>query len=442
MTHDELIHSAPGEPASPARRRLLKGLAASAGAGLLATAGARARTRSLENATAGLAPDDPGDEAFWGQVKAEFALKPGLLMFNAANLCPSPRLVTDTVVRLTRDLDADPSFQNREKFAATREASRAALAGFLGADGREIALTRNTSEGNNTVVTGLDLGPGDEVLLWDQNHESNGTAWAVQAERLGFALRWVTTPAAPSRPADLIAPFAAALSGKTRLLAFSHVSNLSGVALPAAELCALAREADALSLIDGAQTLGILPVNLHALGCDFYAASNHKWLMGPRETGVLYVRADRIGGLWPTRVTHGWEQEKSDGARRFESLGQRDDARVAAVADAIAFHHTVGKARIEQRIRTLAARLKKTLGGAIPGVEFVTPLAPELSAGIVIVTVHGVGAEAAAARLYADHGVACAVFGDDTTANIRLCPHVYTTAADVDRVTGAIAGLV
>ena len=442
MTHGELIHSAPGAPANPARRRLLKGLAAGAGAGLLATAGARARSLPFENTTAGLAPDDPGDETFWAQVKAEFALKPGLLMFNAANLCPSPRLVTDEVVRLTRDLDADASFQNREKYTGTREASRTALAGFLGADAREIALTRNTSEGNNTVVTGLELGPGDEVVLWDQNHESNGAAWALQAERLGFALRWVTTPAAPTGPAELIAPFAAALSGKTRLLAFSHVSNLSGVALPAAELCALARQAEALSLIDGAQTLGVLPVNLHDLGCDFYAASNHKWLMGPRETGVLYVRADRIEGLWPTRVTHGWEQEKSDGARRFESLGQRDDARVAAVGDAIAFHHKLGKARVEQRIRALAARLKKALGDLIPGAAFVTPPAPELSAGIVIVTVHGVGAEAAAARLYAGHGVACATFGDDTTANVRLCPHVYTTAADVDQVAGAVASLI
>ncbi len=273
----------------------------------------RARFDRLSRA----AQDD--DEAFWQLVKREFPARPGLAMMNAANLCPSPFVVIDTVTQLTRDIDADVSFQNRSKFGALRNRARQGLATHLGADPSEIAITRNTSEGNNTVVNGVTLGRGDEVVLWDQNHPTNNVSWDVRAERMGFAVKRVTTSAEPKSASELAEVFADALTPRTKVLSFSHVSNVSGIRLPARQLCRLARERGIMTLVDGAQTFGVLRVNLHEMGCDFYTGSAHKWFVGPKEAGVLYVKEDRIADLWANDVGVGWQSAIRNGAQKFET---------------------------------------------------------------------------------------------------------------------------
>lgn len=211
-------------------------------------------------------------------------------MMNAANLCPSPYPVIETVEQLTRDVDMDASFQNRGKFGELREKARTALAAHVGADPTEIAITRNTSESNNTVVNGLTLGAGDEVVIWDQNHPTNNTSWEVRAERMGFSVKKVATPPSPQSPEELVSVFADALSARTKVLSFTHVSNVSGVELPAKELCRMARERGILTLVDGAQSFGAIHLDLHDMGCDFFSGSSHKWFVGPKEAGILYVR--------------------------------------------------------------------------------------------------------------------------------------------------------
>ena len=167
------------------------------------------------------------DEAYWRLVKESFPLARGLVLLNAANLCPSPFEVQNAVFEWTRSINRDPSFQNRAKFGALRQESREAVAALVGASSEEIALTRNTSEGNNQVVTGLELGPGDEVLIWDQNHPTNSTSWDERAKRKGFSVRRLTTPAVPSTPDELASAFEDATRPATRVLAFSHRSNLT-----------------------------------------------------------------------------------------------------------------------------------------------------------------------------------------------------------------------
>jgi selenocysteine lyase/cysteine desulfurase len=310
---------------------------------------------------------DPADEDFWRIVRNQFPIRHDLILLNAANLCPSPFVVSDAVTRLTRSVDADASFQNRARFGGLRETARTGLARYLGSDPEEIAITRNTSEGNNTVINGLTLGPGDEVVIWDQNHPTCNVAWDVAAERRGFAVTRVETPPAPTTAEQLLGAFRGALTSRTRVLAFSHVSNVSGVALPAQALCALARDLGVLTLVDGAQVFGALQLNLHDLGCDFYTGSAHKWFVGPKEAGVLYVRREQIDGLWPSDVGVGWERALERGAAKFETLGQRDDACVAATGTTVAFHESIGIERIEARIRSLAAALKEQLADHMAG---------------------------------------------------------------------------
>jgi selenocysteine lyase/cysteine desulfurase len=216
---------------------------------------------------------------------------------------------------------------------------------------------------------------------------------------------------------------------------------VSGILLPVKEICRIARERNVLSHIDGAQTFGALKIDLHDIGCDFYTGSAHKWFVGPKEVGILYVNKERIEGLWPTIVGDGYRIARDKGARKFETLGQREDARVAAMATAVEFHESIGPNRIEQRMRTLATALKNRLQKRLPQVVFITPLDSELSGGVVVCQVPGADLSKALDILYAEHSIGCAVFGGELQG-IRLCPHLYNTMDEIDRVVDAVASLV
>ncbi len=379
-------------------------------------------------------PGPAADESYWALVRDQFPVRDGLVMMNAANLCPSPYPVIDAVEAITRDIDADASFQNRAKLSVLRAEARAALAAHVGAEPSEIAITRNTSEGNNTVVNGLSLEPGDEVVLWDQNHPTNNVAWDVKADRTGCVVRRVETPAAPRDAEELIAPFRAALSSRTKVVSFSHVSNATGIRMPARELCALARDRGAFSLVDGAQSFGVLKIDLHAMGCDFYTGSSHKWFVGPKEAGILYVRQDRIEHLWPSNVGVGWSRALENGAQKFDNMGQRDDAAVAAMGTAARFHQTIGVHQIEARAMDLVASLRGRIRQGVPDARFVPDVEPKLSAGVLVVIPPRGEPRDLYNALYTKHNVAGAL----RPAGVRLSPHLYNTMAQMERVAEAI----
>ena len=401
---------------------------------------ARHRMDRFSRAAMRLGPAEQAEEDFWRLVKGAFPLREGLILMNAANLCPSPISVQQRVFELTRDVDRDASSNNRRKFGQLRENARAALARYLGADADEIAIVRNTSAANATVVNGLDLGSGDEVLLWDQNHPTNSTAWDVRSARYGYSVKRVSTPPQPTTAQEFLDPFLAAITSRTRLVSFSHASNISGVMLPARDIVEVAHSRGALAMIDGAQSYGCLEVDLHDIGCDFYTGSAHKWFVGPKEAGVLYVRGEVQADLWATHVGVGWANALQGGARKFEDLGQRDDAAVSAVGTAVEFHEMIGTPRVEARVRTLAAALKDGVADRLPGTRFHTPRDPALSAGVVVFLPPGLNPREALNTLYTDHSIAGAPRSGDF-AGIRLCPHVYNTLADVEKVVDAIASL-
>lgn len=376
-----------------------------------------------------------GDEAFWDQVREQFPIRPGLVMMNAANLCPTHYPVLESLFGLTRDLDGDVSFQNRAKFATAKDEVRSRLAAYVGADPQEIAITRNTTEANNIIVNGLDLGAGDEVLVWGENHQSNLMAWEVRARRLGFGVKQVETPAGTLSADVLRERFLGMLTPRTRVLAVSHVSNLSGIGLPIKSLCQECRDRNILTLVDGAQTLGALSLDLHDMGCDFFTASLHKWPMGPKETGLLFVRRGSADNVWPSMVGVGYDDAEGEGARKFETYGQRDDSAVAAIVPAMDLLDSIGKARVEARLRTIVARLRRGIE-AIPGVSILTPSDPAINAGILIFSLRGITGSDAFEALYRDHNIGSARAG--LIDGVRLSPHIYNTLADADRVLDAL----
>ena len=368
-------------------------------------------------------------ENYWNLVREQFAFREDKVPMNAANLCPSPRAVAERVADLTRDIDVDCSFNNRQKFKAILEQAREKVAAQLGVTADEIALVRNTSEANNTVNNGLSLDRGDEIVLWEQNHPTNNVAWKVRAARFGLSVKSVAVPSNPTSGGELIDPFQKALTSRTKVLSVTHASNLSGIRLPVRELAEMAHRRGIYFHVDGAQTWGALDVNLREMGCDSYTASAHKWFCGPKEVGLLYVKRERIPRIWANIVAPGWGDDADPdvkGARKFESFGQRDDAALSAIATTADFHNMVQPARVEARMLELAAALKDGLRQA--GAKLVTPEKQALSAGVCIIEVPAGNRQKLLNAMYDDHGIA-----GSTAGGLRLCPHIYNTMEHVKR---------
>jgi len=378
-----------------------------------------------------------GKTAYWELVRQQFPFPEESVPLNAANLTPSLRTVSEQVGTLTRDINRDCSFNNRAKFRRFLEGTRGKVASHLNVSADEIALVRNTSEANNAINNGLSLRPGDEIVIWDQNHPTNNVAWDVRAARFGFKVNRVTTPDPPLEAAQLIDAFSTALTTRTRVLAITHLSNTSGTLLPVRELCEIAARRDIFVHVDGAQTWGALDVDLEALGCDSYSASAHKWLVGPKEVGILYVKAARVSEVWPNVVAPGWgDDEEPDviGARKFESLGQRNDAALSAVGTAVDFHQFIGSKRIEERVVELASALKSGIKDL--NLDLVTPESPNLSGGVCIVKAPSQNRKELVDRLYLDYGIAVA-----STGGLRVCPHIYNTMGHIERTLEAVKAL-
>ncbi len=375
-------------------------------------------------------------EAYWQLIKREFPLDDSLLYLNAANVCPASRMVLDRYQHFLRDFHANPSFQNREKYVPLEDRLRGKIAKLLRVTADEIAFTRNTSEGSNLVVRGLDLKAGDEVIITTHNHPSNNDSWKVRAKRDHLTIVPVAVPVPAVSSAALVEAIRSAITTRTRVIAITHVTSTTGIRFPAREIAALAQQRGIWLHLDGAQSFGAIDVNLRDIGCDSFSASAHKWSMGPLEAGLLYVKASRHQELWPSIVTAGWS-DNLVGARKFEVFGQRDDARLVSFEAAIDFLALMDMPKIENRLATLTGRLKQQFA-TIKGASVRTNLEPALSAGVVKVDFPLLDLKPVYDRLWNDHKVAIALTPSGDSRGLRFSPHVYNTASEIDRAVDAL----
>ena len=374
-------------------------------------------------------------EAFWQSVRDQFVMPPDLAVMNAANLCPSSRPVAEALTRETRSVDMDPSPNNRARLYPEKEATRRALAEFLRVTPDEIIITRNTSESNNLVSNGLDLKAGDEVIVHADNHPSNLNAWREKAKRFGYSVVTIEQKNPHPGAGYYEEAFARAITPRTRLIAFTHLSSTVGDYMPARALCRIARERGVLSLVDGAQTFGLLDIDLSNMQPDFYTGSAHKWPCGARECGVLYVNQAVQDRLWPS--IYSAYPGAVGFSRTFEGFGQRDEATMIAFREALAFQTRVGRAAIEQRARDLATQLIEGLN-RLPDVKVWTSADPARRAAVVSFLPGGLDAGTLAGALYERDKVAITTRGGRDRPGIRVSPHFYNSPAEVDRL---LAGL-
>jgi len=378
------------------------------------------------------------DEKFWREVRARFLVPPDVGFFNAANLCPMSLPVVEAIERNMRGYEANPSPEAKTALIHVREDARAILAEALRVTPEEIVLTRNTTEGNNFVSSGLTLGRGDEVVVSSDNHPSNLNAWKQKAARFGFTVVSVDPPVAHPGTASYVESFTKAFTPRTKVLAINVVSSNSGDLLPVAELCRVARERGVLSLLDGAQAFGMMDLNLREIAPDFFTGSMHKWPCGPKEKGILFINKVAQDRIVPT--IYGVYPGAVGVSRTFEGEGQRDDAAMAAVVEALKFQAGIGRTVIEQRSRALSARLMTELA-KLDGVHLYTDPAPDRSAALVIFKPGTLDPRKLGDALSKREKFVTTVRpGNGLNPGLRISPHFYNTMDEVDRFVGAIRG--
>lgn len=354
---------------------------------------------------------------------------------NAANLCPMPSSVSAANTRYAKELDLDLSSANRGRIVAMKEAARSMIAEQLGTDADELAIVRNTSEANNIIVWGVPLQAGDEVVLWDQNHPSNSTSWDVRAARDGYDVRRFAVPVDTGSIDEVVDLFVNAISDRTSVVAFTHISNITGFRTPVSEICeAIRRRKDDVFIhIDGAQTWGAVDIDLGKIDCDSFSGSAHKWYMGPREVGLLYLRARHIDSVWPLTVSIPWvvAGEPPPGARKFDAFSQRDDAAIASLGDAAAFHNAMTPAGVEMQSAMIADYLREGLEDL--EVPFVSASNPLFTSSVIILRASRENAPKMVNQVFDDSGIITAPVN-----GFRMSPHVYNTKEHVDRVLAAV----
>ena len=422
----------PTNSAAVSRRSFAKLFAVGGSAALFADP---AWAREMGPATDILPAGPAAGEPFWKSVREQFVMPPELAVMNAANLCPASRPVAEVLTRESRSVDADPSPNNRSRLMPEKENARTALAEFLRVSPEDVIITRNTSESNNMVSNGLDLKAGDEVLLHEDNHPSNLTAWKEKAKRFGFSV--VVVPQKNPYPGGeyYVDAFAKAITPRTKVMSVTHLSSTVGDLMPAKELAALARSRGVLFLLDGAQSFGLLDVNLADIQPDFYSGSAHKWPCGARECGVLYVNKAAQAKLWPS--VYSAYTGAVGLSKTFEGFGQRDEATMIAFHEALKFQTKVGRAAIETRARTLTTQLLDGLA-KLPGLTVWTSPVPERRAAVVSFVPGTLDANKLADALYANDKVGVTTRGGKDRPGIRVSPHFYNSPAEVDRL---VAGL-
>ena len=299
----------------------------------------------------------------------------------------------------------------------------------------EIVITRNTSEANNLVSSGLDLKAGDEILIFADNHPSNHNAWREKAARTGFTVKILEQPSPHPGPDFYVDLVTKAITPRTKVLSMTHVTSTVGDVMPVMELCRLARERGVLSLVDGAQSFGVLDVDLSRIQPDFYSGSAHKWPCGPRENGVLYVRQSVQERLFPSVISlYGGAVGVS---RRLEANGQRDEAAMIAFGEAMTLQKEIGTARIETRVRALSRALADGLR-KIDGVKVWTSPEPDRSANIVSFQPGTLDIRRLNTALYEQDRIVCATRGGTDRGGLRFSPHFYNSMREIDRTIEAI----
>jgi isopenicillin-N epimerase len=421
------------------RREFLHAMAAGAATLTLPTFNPRA-VRRLEAATAIAKGRTAGsvaeDEAYWATIQRAFDLDRTMINLNNGGCSPAPTHVLDQMIRDLRFSNELPVEHMWSVLEPRIESVRRELAREFGCDVEEMAVTRNASEANETMIFGLDLKRGDEVILTTQNYPRMKNAWLQRERRDGVVIKWVKLETPPRSADYYVQQIAAAITPRTKVIETMHISFMTGYIAPVRQIVDLARPKGIEVFVDGAHAFAHFPFTRDQLGADYYGTSLHKWLMAPIGTGFLYVRRDKIKKTWPIMAG---SIEQEDNIRKYEEIGTHPAANHNAIAVALAFHRAIGAERKIARLRFLRDRWAKRVVAESGGrARMLTPIGPNESGAIGVVAFDGLEIPKLHSWLLNKHRIVATPLIHEEFSGLRVTPNVYNTIEEVDRFAETI----
>ncbi|MFP5265498.1 MAG: aminotransferase class V-fold PLP-dependent enzyme [Blastocatellia bacterium] len=419
------------------RRKFLTaaGGASAAGAAACFGEGGVARILAASRGVNDLPPEKvAADEDYWREIQQSFTVDRSLINLNNGGVSPSPRVVQEAMQRHLAYSNEAPVQTMWRVLEPQVETVRQRLAASFGCDPEEMAITRNASESLEICIFGLDLKAGDEVLTTNQDYPRMLTSWRQRERREGLKLNLISFPVPPPSADDLYQRFERAITPRTRVIHFCHITNLTGQIFPVKRICQLGRERGIEVIVDGAHAFAHFPFTHADLDCDYYGTSLHKWLLAPHGTGFLYVRKPKIKNLWPLMAA---DKSQDENIRKFEEIGTHPAANHNAIAEALTFHEGIGVERKAARLRYLKDRWARRLESN-KGVKVLTPYDPQQSCGLAMFNIEGMDPGKLAAQLWERHRIIVTPIAHQEFRGVRVTPNVYTTLNEIDTFCDAV----
>src|SRR5262245_37450090 len=379
------------------------------------------------------------DESYWREIQFAFTLDRTLINLNNGNQCPSPTVVHEACKRYMDSSNQAPVY-HRGLIEKNIETARRRLGAEFGADPEPIAINRNASESLQIAQMGIDLKPADEVITTEQDYPRMLTTWDQRERRDKIKVTRLDFPC-PTTQADLLRRFEAAITPRTKVLHFCHITNQSGQLFPVRELSSMARRRGIITMVDGAHALGHFPFKLSDLGMDYYGVSLHKWLLAPLGTGLLYVRKERIASTWPLQAA---PTRRDTDIRKFEEIGTNSPAPKAAINEAIAFQQAIGIERKAARLRYLTLRWANELKKQ-ERIRLHSSLEPGQTWGLAVLSINGIDSNKLVSHLWDKYRIVITAIGHDNPKEpnlsyhgLRVTPNIYTPLEEIDTFVEAM----
>ena len=374
------------------------------------------------------------DEDYWSVIQQAYTVNPSIINFNNGGVSPAPKVVQDALDRYNKLANEAPSYYMWRIIDMGREPLREKLAELAGCNPEEIAINRNATEALNTVIFGLDLKKGDEVIGTKQDYPNMINAWRQRAAREGVVYKQISFDFPVENDEQIVKAFEAAITPQTKIIHITHVINWVGQIMPVKKIARMAHAKGIEVIVDGAHSFGLLDFKIPDLECDYFGTSLHKFLSAPIGSGMLWIKKDKIEKIWPLLCN---DKPNSNDIRKFETLGTRSFPIEQAIGEAINFHNGIGSLRKQQRIHYLKNYWAEK-ARQIPKVTIHTSLKPAYGCAICGVSVKGLTPGELGSQLFDKYKIHTTGIVWENISCVRVTPHVYTSIKDVDKLVKAL----
>lgn len=382
----------------------------------------------------GLSGAPVSDDDFWRQIRLAYAASPNIINLNNGGVCPAPRATMDALDYYNRMCNEAPSYYMWRTLDEQREPLRFNLAALAGVSTEEIAINRNATEALNTIIFGLKLNAGDEIVLSKYDYPNMINAWKQREKRDGIKLVWVDLDLPSENEEYLVDAFTSKFTAKTKLVHLTHVINWSGQILPVRKIADRAHASNIEVLVDAAHSFAVLNYKIPDLGCDYWGTSLHKFMCGPFGSGLMWIKKEKIAGVLPLLSS---SEPESDNIKKFESLGTRSFPIEMAIGYSLDLHNYIGSARKQERLHFLKNYWMERVRD-VPGIRFYTSPKPEWSCAIGNFGIEGKKAVDIAVELFNKWKIHTVAIDWEKINGVRVTPNVYTTTEELDKLVMVI----